>query len=79
MLQPNPKNPYEIHNLDDKPKVAIIGGSKIHIPKELKYVDESVMAEILEHVLIEIQRPESPLGQSIIKLAKEAQNATPST
>lgn len=93
MSQPDPRNPYAIYRTDidhetylfpedataEKPKVAIIGGSKVCIPKDLKYVDESVMAEILEHVLLEIERPESPLGQSIINLVKELDNAPTST
>lgn len=46
---------------------------------DLKYVDDMVMLEILEFLTVEIARPDSPLGVSIKKLFKEADNAPAST
>lgn len=86
MSQTNPRNPYETHRTDIEREVyytLIPSGEADNdfvspLPPP-KYVDELVMSEILEYITREIQRPGSPLGQSIINLAKEAQNATPST
>lgn len=88
MSQTNPRNPYETHRTDIEREVyytlipSSSGGETKSLPTPpptLEYVDELVMSEILEYITREIQRPGSPLGQSIINLAKEAQNATPST